>query len=113
MTDLKLYETTWGKIDWDDGKPESIKKQIKDLINQGVDVNMVDKMGKSPLTKALRHRYFDIADLLVLNGAKATTADLRFFMDEYQKSLHEVKIAKLASERQMEMIIEDVKAHIK
>ena len=110
---IKSYEDTWGRIDWDDGKPEDIKKQIKDLIEQGADVNMVDNLRKSPLTKALRYRYFDIADLLVLNGARPTMSDLRFFMEERQKVLHEVKIAKLASERQVEMIIEDIKAHTK
>ncbi|MBO5997192.1 MAG: ankyrin repeat domain-containing protein [Alphaproteobacteria bacterium] len=105
------YENTWGQIDWDDGKPEEIKKQVQSLIDQGADVNATDRLGKSPLTKALRHQYFDIADVLVVNGAKPTFADLQFFMGEFAKSSQEVETTRLAMERKMEIAVEKLKSH--
>lgn len=111
MTDLKSYEDTWGKIDWDDGKPEDIKKQVEDLIKQNADVNMVDSSGKSPLTRALRYRYFDIADILVLNGAEPTFADLKFFIGKFAKSSQEAENSKLAMERRIDIAIEKLKNH--
>jgi ankyrin repeat protein len=52
--------------------------KIKTLINNGVDLNVVSKLGKTPLILAIDQEKPEIAELLIKSGADVNLAETKF-----------------------------------
>jgi len=44
--------------------------EVKRLVGSGIDVNILDERGETPLWSAIPMKHFEIANFLVSNGAK-------------------------------------------
>ncbi len=51
-------------------------KKIRDLIEEGADVNAKDDLGIAPLHAALHYKHLDAAELLLQHGANVRSANI-------------------------------------
>ena len=75
MTDAKSWKDTWGKIDWQKGKAEDIKRQVGDLIASGADVNAKNEQRETPLMWASCQDNPEIVRSLIEQGAEVNVKD--------------------------------------
>lgn len=61
--------------DIDSAVPQGNLSRVKALVDEGVDVNKVNKNGKSPLIEAIYHNHYDIAEFLIDSGADISLQD--------------------------------------
>ena len=63
------WKETWGKIDFQAGRFDTILKKIDELMAKGVDVNLVNAGKETPLHLAALYGKSEVCDKLLQNGA--------------------------------------------
>ena len=63
------WKETWGKIDFQAGRFDTILKQIDELMAKGVDINLVNRGKETPLHLAALYGKSEVCDKLIQNGA--------------------------------------------
>ena len=71
-TNMDEWDGSWGRINYKKDFSDIIKQKITYFYHVGVDFNMKDKSGWTPLFYAITHCTGDIVELLISGGADAT-----------------------------------------
>lgn len=71
----KSWNNTWQNISWERDTPVQVEQKVNELIENGVDVNAIDLLEKTPLMYAAAKGYTNVVVKLIENGADLEKKD--------------------------------------